>query len=747
MKKRLLFVLVAALCIACLAGCEKNKDNGEGLTKAKDYVYAMYKDNKTQTASDYERVSFVTIDGVKYEVTWTSDAGDNVKITAGEKTTAFDVNEKTPTEVTYVLTATVKDAKSGKTMDVKFPACTIPAYQEFTYAQYVEACKNATTDNPITVTVQGVVTCIISKTKGASSNCLYLQDKDGAYYAYALDSDPITDGIEIGMTVSVTGPASLYSGCTYEINGCKATIVSKEKTPVAPIDLTDKYLSAKNNTDAVICDYQSMLVTLKGIEIKDLGDNGYHNFKLGEVPSYVRISGSTCPLTKDEQTTFTSEFSAHGGYIADVTGIVTLYSGIFYLTPVDSSCLNYISLPTRTDAEMIDTELEALKITESYTAAATVELPAAGTSYTDVKFAWASDNEEVAAIADGKLNIVLPKQDTTVKLTLTATCGAETKTKEFTLKVIAPADDMCEAEVLDKAFALGAGEALNGTQVLRGKITEIVTAYSADYKNITVNIQVGDKIIQAFRLNGGEDLKVDDEITVWGTIKNYVKNDVSTIEFDAKCEYSKELTVEEAKQLIVVAKAYELGENEAMNGTQVLRGKITKINTAYSADYKNITVTILVGDKEIQCFRLNGGEDLKEGDEITVWGKIKNYVKDGNSTIEFDSKCNYSKELTVEEVKDILVVEKAYELGENEVMNGIQEVKGTITAINTAYSAEYKNITVTIKVGEKEIQCFRLVGGEDLKEGDVITVTGKIKNYVKDGNSTIEFDSKCTYVK
>ena len=43
------------------------------------------------------------------------------------------------------------------------------------------------------------------------------------------------------------------------------------------------------------------------------------------------------------------------------------------------------------------------------------------------------------------------------------------------------------------------------------------------------------------------------------------------------------------------------------------------------------------------------------------------------------------------------------------------------------------------------IQCYRLTGegADKLAEGDVITVSGVIKNY----KGTIEFDKGCTFVK
>ncbi|MBO7335412.1 MAG: hypothetical protein J6U42_00575, partial [Lachnospiraceae bacterium] len=87
--------------------------------------------------------------------------------------------------------------------------------------------------------------------------------------------------------------------------------------------------------------------------------------------------------------------------------------------------------------------------------------------------------------------------------------------------------------------------------------------------------------------------------------------------------------------------------------------------------------------------------------------------------------------------------EKAYALAEGEAMSYKEEVTGEITEIVTEYSEQYGNITVNIKVGEYIIQCFHLIGGQDLKVGDIITVTGLLKNY----KGTVEFDSKCTYVK
>ena len=90
----------------------------------------------------------------------------------------------------------------------------------------------------------------------------------------------------------------------------------------------------------------------------------------------------------------------------------------------------------------------------------------------------------------------------------------------------------------------------------------------------------------------------------------------------------------------IVAAAYSLEAGLALEDTQRLYGTVTKIDTPWSDEYKNITVTIQVGelaDQPIQCYRLTGegAEKLQVGDAITVEGILKNY----KGTIEFDKGC------------------------------------------------------------------------------------------------------------
>ena len=70
---------------------------------------------------------------------------------------------------------------------------------------------------------------------------------------------------------------------------------------------------------------------------------------------------------------------------------------------------------------------------------------------------------------------------------------------------------------------------------------------------------------------------------------------------------------------------------------------------------------------------------------------------------------------------------------------------GKVTAIDKAWSEEYQNVTLIMKIeaaGSKSVRCCGLVGEgtKDIQVGDVITVTGTLQRY---SYSIVEFDLGC----
>ncbi len=207
-------------------------------------------------------------------------------------------------------------------------------------------------------------------------------------------------------------------------------------------------------------------------------------------------------------------------------------------------------------------------------------------------------------------------------------------------------------EILAAAYELSAGETLEGgPYTLEGVITAVNDPYSIDYKNITVTIQVDEVTaennkIMCYRLVNGsgidavDKLAVNDHIKVTGNIKNYK----GTVEFDAGCtlveyeegEHNEVVIYETPAEILAAAYELESGVMLSEGYEYTLEGVITEVNTEYSEDYKNITVTIAVDgvtaeNNTIQCYRMkdatgvDGVSKIAVNDHIKVKGAIQKY--------------------------------------------------------------------------------------------------------------------------
>ena len=364
---------------------------------------------------------------------------------------------------------------------------------------------------------------------------------------------------------------------------------------------------------------------------------------------------------------------------------------------------------------------------------------------------WTVDTDAVKIVYGEDKMVTIDVDDQNpeeVTYVLTATLktaeGAIAKPLNFKHKVPAAMilEGLSYEEIVAAAYTLEDGVALEETQRLYGVVTEIGTAWSDEYQNITVTIQVGDladQPIECYRLSGegAKDLAVGNDITVEGILKNYK----GTIEFDKGCVlvgYGEIIS-----QQAILDAAYALEDGVSMTAPTALVGEIIEIGTAWSDEYQNITVTIVADGKTeqpIECYRLTGegAKDLAVGDTIAVAGTIKNY----KGTIEFDKGCQL---IPVDAAKDVRTAMGAYTLEDGMSQTSEKTLTGEIVSIDTAWSDEYKNITVTIVAGgmaDYKVQCYRLSGegADTLAVGDTITVTGTIKNY----KGTIEFDKGCT---
>ena len=427
--------------------------------------------------------------------------------------------------------------------------------------------------------------------------------------------------------------------------------------------------------------------------------------------------------------------------VITVSGILKNYvKGDVSTIEFDAGCtLDKIDAVAEMTAEQkIDAELAKITLPASVSEETVVDLAAKGATYEDVTFTWSSDNAQ-AVVADGKLTLKIGAENAAVTITLTAKCGDKERVKQF--KVTLLAKELTMQDIVDMAYALEGGKALSQSYTLTGKIIRVDTPFDSGYNNVTVTIAVEgreDKPIMCYRMKGegADKIKVNDVITVSGILKNYVKDDKSTIEFDAGCTLDRidevaEMTAEQKidAELAKIALPASVSEETVLDAP------------AKGAEYGDVTFTW--SSDNAQAVVADGKLTLKIGAE-NAEATVKVTAKCGDVTKEKEYKILIlAKELTMQDIVDM-----AYDLEGGKALTQSYTLTGKITAVNTPFDSGYNNVTVTIAVEgreDKPIMCYRMKGegADKIKVNDVITVSGILKNYVKDDKSTIEFDAGC----
>lgn len=200
--------------------------------------------------------------------------------------------------------------------------------------------------------------------------------------------------------------------------------------------------------------------------------------------------------------------------------------------------------------------------------------------------------------------------------------------------------------------------------------------------------------------------------------------------------------------------AYALEAGASLEGVHTLTGTVTNVEKTGDGE-ACLTFVVKGYDKyPMYCYWLKGEEagTLEVGDMITVKGAIKNY----NGKVEFDKPELVSyvkgekpetpvvpdgdfKEPTADELAAMgKTLADAYKLAQGATMEGTHTLTGTVTDVAEAKDGEARLTFVVEGYDQYPIYCYWLKGDDagTLMEGDMITVTGTIKNY----KGTVEFD-------
>lgn len=506
MKKILVLIMALVLCLSAFTSCSQPKN--EDLEAAADYVFQMYKDEAETTPKDYDVIGKAPVGDKFYEVTWSVDVTEGVKVKESTKEGFYtiDVDEKSAKEIPYKLTATIKD-EDGNTATKEF-ARKVPAYKVNSYEDYVAAKDDA----PITVT--GIITGIMAKSDGDKENSVFVQDANnaGGYYLYGLEKDPLTElKLKVGMTVEASGTKTNYNG-TLELKNAQITVTDSTVKTVAPVDYTEIFKKAEKTDDAALVAKQALLVTIKGVEVtgQETG-SGYYKFKLDGVESYVRISGSSNCTTKEEADTMKKNHTEKQGYTADVTGIVQIYNNAFYLIPVSADAFSNFVLGEKAPADQIAHELNKITVKETFTKNEKVTLPLKGTDFAGVTFTYTVTGNCLAFdAATGKLTVNVEATDKAGTVTVVAKAeGATDVSKTFKIAIAEP------SVILD-ALAKADGEEVE----VSGIVAKVDIPWDAGFGNMSVTI-MDDKGNTLYLFRTKVQCELGDFISVKGKITTY----------------------------------------------------------------------------------------------------------------------------------------------------------------------------------------------------------------------------------
>ena len=505
-RSAIVCVLVLIMCLTAFVACDKDKDGQDdlsGLGKAKDYVKQLYINNNEETAADYTVVSKVNIAGTIYNVSWTvaittegADA-DSVKVVAGESNVTIDVIDMAESEIKYVLTATITDAK-GNTETVSFNR-KVPKFHVATWKEYAEA-----KDGKLLV-VDGIVTMFNSKKDGASYNNMYIQDNDGAYYAYSMDEDPKDKNIAVGMKVRLTGTKKNYNG-TYELEKVLIKeVLDTNVQEVAPININELLANATSVKDKKLTNLQGSIITLTDAILVEVDDSQkYCYFTVGGIKTYIRPSASAGFLSSKEITAFMKAFKEKIGYTATITGQALVYNNAFYMQPISKDAVEYGAVANLTPAEQVKfVKDNANALSDVTYSGYSVTLPGASDIFTDVKIAWTVDNTEICKIENGVATFTYDdtKEGGKVKLTATYTHATDTTVaplqNEYTLELLAPQEATVEQFLTKdedgKVYIITGYIVADGSSSGKGSFV-VADATGAVFSYNKADVALGDKV-------------------------------------------------------------------------------------------------------------------------------------------------------------------------------------------------------------------------------------------------------------
>ncbi len=303
---------------------------------------------------------------------------------------------------------------------------------------------------------------------------------------------------------------------------------------------------------------------------------------------------------------------------------------------------------------------------------------------------WTVSNSAVKVVKNGNMyTIDVPDtNDAEVTYTLTATvkAGKQSKTKEFTVKLPVIIFDPFEDEPVE-------GQA---------------------YKLMLIQANLGKNCFATHDISGSK---------YYATTEDAAEAPDFFAEKDGE-GYKFYTMIEGTKSYVV---AYLEGTSKRLK-YDAAEGTVW----TYEADCKAWFTTIDGGEYVLGTYNTFDTFCISEASYINAENTGVTQFPGNLITLDNVSKLEPADEIVVYDTVE-KIYEEASKLADNQPLSGghVYSFTGVITSIDTEYSADYGNVTVTIEVEGKSFQCFRLSGegADTIKVGDTIKVDGPVTAY------------------
>ncbi|MBO5467358.1 MAG: OB-fold nucleic acid binding domain-containing protein [Prevotella sp.] len=353
--------------------------------------------------------------------------------------------------------------------------------------------------------------------------------------------------------------------------------------------------------------------------------------------------------------------------------------------------------------------------------------------------------------------------------------------------------------------SLPAGAESDKDIYIKGKVVSVKEQFSTQFGNATFYISddgtskgqfyvfrtlyLGNK-----KYTDGENIKVGDEVIICGKVTNYMGNTPETVtnksyiySLNGKTADggSDTPTTGEAKGNGTLDNPYNsIAANQlassladgAESEAVYIKGKIASIKEQFSTQYGNATFYISDDGTDNGTFyvfrtlylgnqKYSGGENIKVGDEVIIYGKVCNYMGNTPETVQNGSYLYSLNGKTAEGGSDTPTdgakgdgtQENPYNsIAANSVASALKDgeqsdvvyIKGKVATIREQYGTQYGNATFTISddgTTNGEFLVFRALylnnvkytEGEVLHVGDDVVVCGKLCNYMGNTPETV----------